>query len=129
VAVPQGWTRSENNGQIDYSPDGGLHLLRFGLTPGAAQSSAAHLAQLEQTLATQPDYTRITLTPNTFQGRPGALWEFTYTDAQKGPRHAADQAFIAPNGTEYAVYVAAPTADWTAAQQEFSTVLNSLTVR
>ncbi len=127
-AVPRGWTRSETNGQIDYSPDGGAHLLRFGLTPGAAQSSESHFLQLEQTVGTLPGYSRIGLQANTYQGRDGALWEFSWNDSQLGPRHAADQAFIAPNGTEYAIYIGSPAQDWTTAQQEFSTVLNTFTV-
>ncbi|MDH6574887.1 serine/threonine-protein kinase [Kitasatospora sp. MAP5-34] len=127
-AVPQGWTRSVTNGQIDYSPDGGVHLLRFGLTPGATQSSQSHFLQLEQTVGTLPDYSRITLQADTYQGRDGALWEFTWTDSGLGPRHAADQAFIAVNGTEYAIYVGSPAQDWPTAQQQFSTVLGTFTV-
>ncbi|GAA2153898.1 serine/threonine-protein kinase [Kitasatospora kazusensis] len=127
-AVPQGWTRSETNGQIDYSPDGGVHLLRFGLTPGAAQSSQAHFLQLEQTVGTLPGYSRIGLQADVYQGRDGALWEFSWTDSQLGPRHAADQAFIAANGTEYAIYIGSPAQDWSNGQQVFSTVLNTFTL-
>ncbi|MQS12073.1 serine/threonine protein kinase [Streptomyces kaniharaensis] len=129
VAVPQGWTRAEHGGQIDYSPDGGVHLLRFGVTPGATQSSEQHFLQLEQTVGQSRDYQRITLQANVYQGRDGAVWEFTFTD-QRGPRHAIDQAFIAPNGTEYAIYMSAPAQeDWTTTQQRFNTVLNTFTVK
>ncbi|KQV14420.1 MULTISPECIES: serine/threonine-protein kinase [unclassified Kitasatospora] len=125
VAVPQNWTRTETGGQIDYSPDGGLHLLRFGIGPGATQSSEAHFLELEQTVAQQTDYQRITLQTNVYQGSYGALWEFSWTDAKRGPRHAADQAFVATNGTEYAIYLASPEGDWTTTQQQFATVLNT----
>ncbi|GAA4847418.1 hypothetical protein GCM10023235_25240 [Kitasatospora terrestris] len=129
VAVPQDWTRSENNGQIDYSPDGGVHLLRFGVTPGATKSSEEHFLELEQTVSTYPDYQRILLAADVYQGRPGAAWEFTWTDAKQGTRHAVDQAFIATSGTEYAIYLSGPESDWTSTQQRLVTVLNSFTVR
>ncbi|MEV4616256.1 serine/threonine-protein kinase [Kitasatospora sp. NPDC049258] len=125
VAVPQGWTRSESGGQIDYSPDGGVHLLRFAVAPGAVQSSESHLLELEQAVSGQSDYTRVTLQANVFQGNEGALWEYTWTDADGTPRHAADQAFVTPSGTEYAIYQAAPDSDWTTAQQQFATVLRT----
>ncbi|GAA1138480.1 serine/threonine protein kinase [Kitasatospora gansuensis] len=125
VAVPQNWTRTETGGQIDYSPDGGLHLLRFGISPGAAQSSEAHFLELEQTVGQQTGYQQITLQPNVYRGSPGALWEFSWTDTKRGPRHASDQAFVATNGTEYAIYLAAPEGDWTTARQQFTTVLNT----
>ncbi|MFG2820222.1 serine/threonine-protein kinase [Kitasatospora sp. NPDC048365] len=129
VAVPQGWTRSENNGQIDYSPDGGVHLLRFGVTPGATKTSEEHFLELEQTVSTYPDYQRILLAADTYQGRPGAAWEFTWTDPKQGTRHAVDQAFIATSGTEYAIYLSGPESDWTSTQQRLVTVLNSFTVK
>ncbi|WP_371496886.1 protein kinase [Kitasatospora sp. NBC_00374] len=129
VAVPQGWTRSETNGQIDYSPDGGLHLLRFGVGRGVVQSAESHFVELEQTVGRQPDYARIILQANVYQGSDGALWEYTWTDAKRGPRHAADQAFVASSGTEYAIYMASPAGDWTTAQQQFGTVLNTFEPR
>ncbi|WP_354640139.1 serine/threonine-protein kinase [Kitasatospora camelliae] len=126
VAVPAGWTRSENSGQIDYSPDGGVHLLRFAVNPGATQSPESHFLELERTVGQSRDYYRVQLGENVYQGYQGALWEFTWND-QRGPRHAADQAFIASNGTEYAIYTSSPESDWTAAQQRFTTVLGTFT--
>ncbi|WP_405020801.1 protein kinase [Kitasatospora sp. NBC_00070] len=129
VAVPLNWTRSETGGQIDYSPDGGLHLFRVGVGPGATQSPEAHFLELELTAARQSDYQRITLQSNVYRGTEGALWEYTWTDAKRGPRHAADQAFVAPNGTEYAVYLASPPGDWNTTRQQFATVLNTFAPR
>ncbi|AUY52654.1 hypothetical protein EH183_31365 [Streptomyces sp. CB01881] len=100
------------------------------MTPGAAQSSLDHFVQLEQTVGQFPDYVRIVLQGNVYQGRDGAVWEFTYTDPQRGPRHAIDQAFIASNGTEYAIYMSSPAQeDWTTTQQRFDTVLNTFMVK
>ncbi|WP_206743462.1 hypothetical protein [Kitasatospora sp. MBT63] len=128
LAVPDGWVRSEHGGQIDYSPDDGTHVLRIGVTPAAPKSPEAHFLELEQSVSGQADYTRISLAANVYQDREGALWEFTSTDPGLGPRHTADQAFIAPDGTEYAVLVASPPEDWSTVQQQFETVLSTFTV-
>ncbi|MFJ1702011.1 serine/threonine-protein kinase [Kitasatospora sp. NPDC088346] len=129
MAVPDGWTRSVNAGQIDYSPDGGTHLIRVGITPGAAQSAESHLLELERSVGRSADYHRILLRANTFQGNDAAQWEYTWTASDGTPWHAADQAFVTSAGTEYAVFADAPEADWAAVEEQYTTALNTFEVR
>ncbi|GJF28612.1 hypothetical protein KNE206_13120 [Kitasatospora sp. NE20-6] len=123
AAVPEGWTRSEAGRWVDYSPDGGVHVLRFAVAPGVVQSSEQHFLALEQDAAAEPGYTRLVLGPNVYRGRDGALWEFTSGAPEGGSWHAADQAFVTPDGTEYAVRVSVPEDDWPIARLQFETVL------
>ncbi len=127
-AAPDGWTRSEISKAIEYSPDGGTHLLLFGVNPGVTQSSVDLLTQLEQSVVQLPNYHRISLQANTYQGVDSAEWEYTYTDPQGAPRHVIGQAFTSSSGTGYIIYVAAPEADWSSAQQVYQTVLSTFTV-
>ncbi|MER6995215.1 serine/threonine-protein kinase [Streptomyces sp. NPDC000410] len=122
VAVPEGWTRSVKGEQVDYSPDGGVHLLRFAVHPGGGVVPSEHLLELEENIQL-PGYERVALVANTYQGRPGALWEFTWSDGE--PRHGIDQAFIAPNGKEYLIYLGVPESDWPAGKQVFDSVLST----
>jgi hypothetical protein len=126
--VPQGWTRSESADGIDYTPDGGVHLLRFGVDPGSTGSARSHLMDLERTASTRPDYVRVALLPDVYQGQQGALWEFTCTDDQGVPQHAIDQAFVAPDGTAYVIAMSSPEDDWPTTRRQFSTVLAGFTL-
>ncbi|MGW6919419.1 serine/threonine-protein kinase [Kitasatospora sp. NPDC054939] len=129
VAVPQGWPRTVADPWILYTPDANDHLLSFSVRPGAGVVPGSHLLALEQESGIPlADYRRIALTANTYQGGPGALWEFTWTAAGQ-PRHAAVQAYIAPNGNEYLIYVAYPEVDWPAGLQLFDSVLTTFTPR
>ncbi|MFP1628956.1 hypothetical protein ACLB9X_28135 [Streptomyces sp. 5K101] len=68
-----------------------------------------HLANPES------DYRRLHLEKNTYQGRPGALWEFTHVpEPDEGGlvRHVIDQAFVAADGTEYAILAAGRADRW-----------------
>ncbi|MER8186531.1 serine/threonine-protein kinase [Kitasatospora sp. NPDC094015] len=125
ATVPQGWTRTESAGGVDYSPDGGAHLLRFTVTPAAGAAPEAQLRELEQSAAEQPDYTRIALRPDPFDGNPGARWEYTWTAPDGTGQHAAVQAFVTPDGTAYTVSQSAPADDWPTAQQQLATVLRT----
>ncbi|WBP91041.1 protein kinase domain-containing protein [Kitasatospora cathayae] len=124
-ALPTGWTRTDNGmGAGDYSPDNGGHVLRFTLIPNpSGQAPIDGFRQIEQSLTQQGGYTRIDLRANTFQGNPGAYWEFTF-----GPSHLGAQSFLAPNGTEYTVYLSTPDADWASYQPVLTTALNTLTI-
>lgn len=127
MAVPEGWTREVNEGQIDYTPDGGRHLLRVGVLSGATASAYDHFVELEVTVAKFQDYRRVQFAENTFRGRTGALWEFTWTatKANPGPRRGVDQGYIEDDGTEYDLYASSPEADWTATQRHFQTMLRT----
>ncbi|MEU4097594.1 serine/threonine-protein kinase [Streptomyces sp. NPDC026673] len=128
LAVPRGWQRQLDGDQIDYTPDGGAHRLRIGVgraKPGL--NPYMHLLELEKSLRALPDYTRVRLHQNTFRGRDGGLWEFTWTDSKEhpGPRRAVDQAYVTGDGTEYALYMGAPADDWAAASARFQVALQT----
>lgn len=73
------------------------------------------------------DYKKVRLNQNTFRDSTrAALWDFTWTEKQNhpGPRRAKEQMYVAPDGTEYAVYISSPIADWAKTEQQFDVVLS-----
>lgn len=120
----QVWARTVDHGQIDYSPDGKQHYLRFSVTSGQTQSPLEHAQTMEQTVGQSRDYQRVQLVENTFKGQQGAVWEFTY-DADSGPRHVIEQLYRDGQGTEYAIYLSYPEGDWKTGEQRFTEIRNS----
>ncbi|MEV6399698.1 zinc-ribbon domain-containing protein [Streptomyces sp. NPDC051907] len=134
VGVMDGWKRRQAGSQIFYeAPTGGAYL-QVGIVPNTPMSSYENFLGLEKKhLAnTGADYQRAQLTQNTFQGRPGALWEFTHVpepDESDLRRHVIDQAFVAADGTEYAILAAGRAADWDPDQDVvFSTAIKTFKV-
>ncbi|GGO57449.1 hypothetical protein GCM10012287_53360 [Streptomyces daqingensis] len=127
LAVMDGWQRrSLSETHVDYVPPTGQEVLRIGESANAGPSSADTFAQAEQQLASNdPSYKRIRLESNTFQGRPGAIWEFTWTTGSGQVMHATDQAYIAEDGTEYTIYFEARDRLWDKKNQVFTTALNT----
>ncbi|MGW6576700.1 serine/threonine-protein kinase [Streptomyces sp. NPDC054945] len=126
--VPEGWTRKANGDQIDYTPDDGKHFIRIASdsTPDY-KDPYTHLLDLEGQVAKRTDYKKVRLNQNTFQDSTrAALWDFTWTEKQNhpGPRRAKEQMYIAPDGTEYAIYMSSPIADWATTEQQFDIVLS-----
>ncbi|MDJ1133772.1 hypothetical protein [Streptomyces iconiensis] len=105
VGVMDGWQRVTKGTQIDYEAPTGGDYLRIGIIEDAKVSSYDNFRTLEKQARKRDDYDRIELKENTFQGRPGARWEFTYTSDDSGNAiHAIDQAYVAEDGTEYSIY-------------------------
>ncbi|WP_327415848.1 serine/threonine-protein kinase [Streptomyces sp. NBC_01233] len=126
--VPDGWTRQANGDQIDYTPDNGKHFIRIAAdsTPDY-KDPYAHLLDLEQQVQKRTDYKKQWLSQNTFRDSTrAALWDFSWTEKQNhpGPRRAKEQMYIDPDGTEYAIYMSSPAADWATTQQQFDIVLS-----
>ncbi|MGA5701364.1 serine/threonine-protein kinase [Peterkaempfera bronchialis] len=117
------WVRTTDQGQIDYSPDGKKHYLRFSVITGQTSTPLAHAQAMEQAVEQSPSYARLQMVSNKYKGHPGAVWEFTY-DASTGPRHVIEQLYRA-DGTEYAIYLDYPEPDWRTGEQRFYTVRNS----
>ncbi|MFD5146965.1 serine/threonine-protein kinase [Streptomyces sp. NPDC058401] len=127
--VPEGWKRREDGSQIDYTKDGGKHFIRIAKDPNPTfKDPYTHLLDLEKQVQKRSDYVRQTLHPNTFRGQvKSALWEFVWTEktgAFTGPRRAIEQMYYAPDGTEYAVYMSGPVADWDTTREQFDIVLS-----
>ncbi|WP_329282904.1 serine/threonine-protein kinase [Streptomyces sp. NBC_01451] len=129
LPLPQGWTRKEANGQIDYSPDGGEHFLRIAIDESPDfDDPYQHQLDLEQQLKRLSAYQRVSLGANVYRDRKGALWDFTWTALAKdsefpGPRRAIEQAYLGRDGAEYVIYMSAPAADWATASEQFTAVL------
>ncbi|MFJ6937066.1 serine/threonine-protein kinase [Streptomyces sp. NPDC101132] len=130
LAVPKGWKRQTDGDQIDYTPDNGRHRIRISrdATPDF-ENPYMHLLDVEKTVRTRlPKYHRETLHANTFRGQTQAgIWEFTWTEKKDspGPKRAIDQMYVAPDGTEYAIYMSSPVKDWDTTRQQFDTVLRT----
>ena len=105
--------RSEN-GQIDYTPDGGEHFLRIAIDERPDfDDPYLHQLDLEQQLKRLRDYETVSLESNIYRDRKGSLWEFTWTALAKdtpfpGPRRAIEQAYLGRDGAEYVIYMSAP---------------------
>ena len=126
VAVTKGWTRRAlSSTHVDYVPPTGQEVLRIGMVPGAPSNSFNNFVATEEQLkSNDPSYQRVRLEQNTFQGQPGALWEFTWTNSETGVKmRAKDQAYISPDGTEYTIYFEARDRVWD--EQVFTTALNT----
>ncbi|MGW6982146.1 serine/threonine-protein kinase [Streptomyces sp. NPDC054932] len=126
--VPEGWTRKANGDQIDYTPDDGKHFIRIAAdsTPDY-ETPLVHLTDLEKQVAKRTDYKKVRLNQNTFRDSTrAALWDFTWTEKQNhpGPRRAKEQMYVAPDGTEYAIYMSSPVASWATTEQQFDVVLS-----
>ncbi|WP_425841477.1 serine/threonine-protein kinase [Streptomyces fractus] len=129
LMLPPSWQRQQEGTQIDYTPDGGQRFVRIAIDKDSDwQDSYQHQLDLEKGLRPKlPDYQRVLLQSNTFRDRPGSLWEFTWTagtqDTTSGPRHAIEQTYRAHDGTEYAIYLSVPAANWPGARQQFDAIL------
>ncbi|MBT2397706.1 serine/threonine protein kinase, partial [Streptomyces sp. ISL-100] len=132
LAVPELWSRTNAaGGQITYSGSTGMEHLLIGVVhnPPYATSYDNFLNIEQKAKANQNDFRRLRLERNTFQGRPGAIWEYTFKDKQTGETlHAIDQGYIAPNGTDYSIYTKSRDRDWQYARKTFDTALATWTL-
>jgi hypothetical protein len=131
VGVMDGWKRRQAGSQIFYEAPTGGSYLQIGIVKNTPMSSYENFLGLEKKHLETPetDYQRSRLAQNTYQGRPGALWEFTHIpEPDEGGlrRHVIDQAFVAADGTEYAILAAGRADLWDANRDVvFSTAINT----
>nr|WP_254709541.1 hypothetical protein [Streptomyces lunaelactis] len=131
VGVMDGWKRRQAGSQIFYEAPTGGSYLQIGIIRNTPTTSYENFLGLEKKALETPerDYRRGQLTRNTYQGRPGALWEFTHIpepDEGGVRRHVIDQAFVAADGTEYAILAAGRADLWDASKDVvFSTATNT----
>lgn len=130
LVVPKSWTRQYQDGQIDYTPDGGAHRIRISVDPDPDfDHPYLHMENMEEQLSGRlPGYQRIGMEKNTFRDRPGALWEFTWNETKDhpGPRHGIDQMYYGSSGgPEYALYLTAPQEGWEDSRKKFDIMLRS----
>ncbi|MEV0986802.1 serine/threonine-protein kinase [Streptomyces sp. NPDC049949] len=126
--VPAGWKRQMDGDQIDYTPDNGKHFIRIAADPTPDyENPYVHLLDLEKQVQKRTDYKKQRLNQNTFRDSTrAALWDFSWTEkgTHAGPRRAIEQMYVAPDGTEYAIYMSSPVADWSTTRQQFDVVLS-----
>ncbi|MGA4958068.1 serine/threonine-protein kinase [Streptomyces lavendulocolor] len=128
LLVPEGWKRRTEGGQIDYTPDNGRHLIRISADASPDfETPCLHMLDIEKGLKKRlPRYERKELHTNTFRDQlESCLWEFTWVEknAHAGERRAIDQVYYADDGTEYALFMSAPAADWPVTREQFDIVL------
>ncbi|MFJ9345724.1 protein kinase [Streptomyces sp. NPDC101237] len=136
--LPAGWKRSvsikETNGleQVDYSPDGGTHLVRIAVDTSPDFTNAYdHMRNLEAQLDGKlVDYRTVSLKKDTYRDLPSCRWESTWTALPKdakvpGPYRALDVGYFTRDGVEYAIYTASPADDWATTSKQFTSVLQS----
>lgn len=125
--VPDGWERRLLDGQIDYTPDDGLHFIRISVGTPQFSDPYDHLLDLEQQFSKRATYRKIELRRNLFRDKPlSAVWEFTWIEQKghPGPRHAIDQMYFSDSGTtEYALYISGPEEDRETTRRQFEAVL------
>ncbi|QIP85241.1 hypothetical protein GLX30_15720 [Streptomyces sp. Tu 2975] len=134
VGVMEGWSRRQAGSQVFYEAPTGGDYLQIGIVRNTPMSSYDNFTGLEQKHLAKAgsDYERLRLEENTYQDRPGAIWEFTHVpepDESDLRRHVIDQAFVAADGTEYAILAAGRADAWDPAKDVvFSTAISTFTV-
>ncbi|MEU2896233.1 protein kinase domain-containing protein [Streptomyces sp. NPDC001273] len=134
VVLPgEDWERlvfDEETRQVDYTPDGGKHLLRIAIDDSPDfDDPYEHLRDIDQQIGARlVDYEPLGLRRLTYRDRDGARLEYSWTALAKdtefpGPYRAIDQMYISRDGVEYAIYMAAPAADWDTTGEQFRTIL------
>lgn len=129
-AIPSVWYRQkEVNGQITYAGSTGMSHILVGVVRSAPYTSLENLTAIEaKSRSRNADYRRLRLEENAFHGRPGAVWEYTYTHAASGETiHGIDQSYIAEDGTEYAIYFTERDLYWADTEHVFETALSTWT--
>jgi tRNA A-37 threonylcarbamoyl transferase component Bud32 len=133
IVLPgEDWERvfDEETRQVDYTPDDGRHFIRVATDDSPDfDDPYEHLSDLDQQIGRRlVDYRRVGLDRGVYRDRESARLEYSWTALAKdtafpGPYRAVDQMYIARDGVEYAIYMAAPAADWATAGRQFETVL------
>ncbi|WP_051855014.1 hypothetical protein [Streptomyces sp. NRRL B-1347] len=119
-AAPEGWgsRAGDNPTQSTYAGANGAEHFQVGVIPDAGYTSYENLTNMEEHAEKDPDksdYRRIRLEDNTFQGRAGAVWEYTYTDKSGRKIHAINQSYVTDDGTEYAIQLSWRAKVWSTA--------------
>ncbi|MGW6143311.1 zinc ribbon domain-containing protein [Streptomyces sp. NPDC055140] len=128
--IPDVWSRQgvENGSQITYAGSTGAEHYLIGVIPDAGYTSYDNVLNMEKHAEEdkkKQDYQRIDLRRNTFQGRPGAIWEYTYRDEGGRTMHGIDQSYVAEDGTEYTIFLVGQQDVWADLKRMYRTGLES----
>ncbi|GAA4049904.1 serine/arginine repetitive matrix protein 2 [Streptomyces shaanxiensis] len=113
IAVPEGWERQEKSNGVFYNSPDGQSLVQIYTAGEGAPTPYDSLRQTSQTLRANKNYRELSL-QNVPDG-PGdqaaeLIYAYDRTDGTR--RQVVDRAFVAENGTQYAVLVAGPEEGW-----------------
>ncbi|WP_329571361.1 zinc ribbon domain-containing protein [Streptomyces sp. NBC_01361] len=128
--IPDVWSREgvENGSQITYAGSTGAEHYLIGVIPNAGYTSYDNILNMEKHAKEdkkKQDYQRIDLRRNTFQGRQGAIWEYTYRDEGGRTMHGIDQSYVAEDGTEYTIFLVGQQDVWADLKKTYRTGLES----
>lgn len=97
---------------MDWVDPTGLVGLKISALSFGSNDPYQHWLTLEpDTRAQVEDYHRERMERTTQHGQPAAIWQFTFRGSVRDFR-AVDLGFGRPGGTEYAIYLSAPKAQW-----------------
>ncbi|MEC4017035.1 hypothetical protein [Streptomyces sp. H27-D2] len=127
LAVFAPWQREAANLQIDYRGSTGSSYLRIGIVRNTPMTARANMLHMETIARKNKDgYQRLEMTENTFEGKLGSRWEFTWEEEDTGrTMHAVDQSYVADDGSEYALYFQDWDDSWTESRTVFDTALDT----
>ncbi|MET7661851.1 zinc ribbon domain-containing protein [Streptomyces sp. NPDC005463] len=128
--IPDVWSRQgvQNGSEITYAGSTGAEHYLIGVIPDAGYTSYDNVLNMEKHAEEdkkKQDYQRIDLRRNTFQGRPGAIWEYTYRDEGGRTMHGIDQSYVAEDGTEYTIFLVGQQDVWADLKRTYRTGLES----
>ncbi|MFG2354623.1 serine/threonine-protein kinase [Streptomyces sp. NPDC048521] len=130
LAVPEDFTRSLQGERVFYLSPG--QTFRLGVKVSDPQPGGP-TGVMERSAAkgptTNPGYHDGRVTPTTHDGRPAALWEFTWDgfSAAEGPRHTYDLCWEEA-GRLYDVWVSAPVGQVREAREYFDVAVGTFSV-
>ncbi|MGD3106883.1 serine/threonine-protein kinase [Streptomyces sp. YGL11-2] len=122
--VPPGWKRELQDGgrQIVYKNDAELAQLTVSVLDFSSADQVQHFKDVEADFkAKYPIYNRLRLQDTVFQGDPAAIWEWSFQGKAREYR-GIDLGFGREGMKEYAIYVSAPSANWSKFEAIFSNV-------
>ncbi|MFD5392667.1 serine/threonine-protein kinase [Streptomyces sp. NPDC127097] len=124
--VPDGWKRMVEDGgrMITYYSQKDLARLTVSVLDLSSGNAVQHFKGLEaHQKVDYPTYKQLRLQSTVYQGEPAAIWEYTFKGKAR-PFRASDLGFGRAGGTDYAIFVSAPEANWTKFGKVFSVVTN-----
>ncbi len=127
--VPDGWKAGKRSAEsVTYVDPTGLAEITIGTVAPAGPNPQGHFLDIEaNTKANYATYRRLRMQKTTFQGRPAAVWEFTFKGRARAFR-AIDLGFGREGEREYDIYLSAPEADWDTYRPAFDKVRDGFTL-
>ncbi|GGR71844.1 hypothetical protein GCM10010252_07870 [Streptomyces aureoverticillatus] len=131
LAVPKGYDRETDGPRTFYTSPGGT--FRIGIKESAAEPGGPLAAQRRADAAgprNNPGYRDAEVTETTRNGRPAALWQFTWDgfSTDEGPRHTFDLCWQ-EGGRMYDVWVSSPVGLTREARRYFDTAVDTFVRR